>query len=628
MRNPKLLIGFITILLLAVVLLCALWDPFPEQEPQLEGHFFLSLSTENGIEQINYVPVHAWDNAISKFVMVLPGYADCSDALFQLTSQTPLFLDGVRLTDGMPVSQWELERDYTLTIETQEGPQEFSFQFLRSGGIPTMHIDTLSGSMDYIHAEKGNQESGHIRTYSPQGKLTHSGRLEKINGRGNTTWEQAKKPYSITLAQDADLLGLGEGRRWVLLANALDETHLRNQIAFDLADQLGLAFSPDSQWVDLYLNGDYAGLYLLCERNEIHPQRIAISDSGSMLVSREMEERLINGHYDYISTNSNAALRIHDPDYYDEEMVYLWQSVDNAIFAKDGIDPVTGKSWEELIDLDSWAKEYLLSEVLGNLDAGAISQFFYIDGADPSRKVYAGPVWDYDFAMGNSHVWQLQTANAFVANRPYIWSEQYVPWCYALYQKPEFFQYTVELYETRLRPLIQELLDENFSRYTQPLEIAIAVNEIRWNLNHSQDETTKLGNYMAMRLALLDDIWLQNAPYYTVVANYGKNLNAACYLVRPGDCLTALPMEDSEAGPLTWYHVDSGEVFDITQPIYEDTHICLKWGLTARGTSRMSMLNFVPIGAMAGIMLAMFAADHLRFRERKSRHPQKEPASN
>ena len=115
--------------------------------------------------------------------------------------------------------------------------------------------------------------------------------MEAIRGRGNATWLWEKKPYSLTLSKSADLLGMGAAKEWILLTNAPDPTHLRNKIAYDLAAEVGLLYSPESNWVDLYLNGEYTGLYLLTERNEIHPQRIP-AGNGTFLVSMELESRL------------------------------------------------------------------------------------------------------------------------------------------------------------------------------------------------------------------------------------------------------------------------------------------------------------------------------------------------
>lgn len=156
---------------------------------------------------------------------------------------------------------------------------------------------------------------------------------------------------------------MGKAKKWILLANAYDSSHLRNKIVLDASAAVGPPYTPECRWVDLYLNGEYAGLYLLTERNEVDSQRVDIAGNGSFLVSKDWETRFISRKRTYFTTDSHAALRILYSDISTEELKSTWQSAENAILAEDGIDPVTGKSWQELIDMDSWVRRFLIEEV-------------------------------------------------------------------------------------------------------------------------------------------------------------------------------------------------------------------------------------------------------------------------
>ena len=79
--------------------------------------------------------------------------------------------------------------------------------------------------------------------------------LEYIRGRGHTTWMENKKPYKFKLDKKADLLGMGKNKHWTLLANAFDETLLRNKLTYYMGEQLGLAYTPKSMAVDVVMNG-------------------------------------------------------------------------------------------------------------------------------------------------------------------------------------------------------------------------------------------------------------------------------------------------------------------------------------------------------------------------------------
>ena len=115
--------------------------------------------------------------------------------------------------------------------------------FLRSAKMPTMYINTESGNMDYIHSKKDNKEAGTVNLYSTSGEADFSGELESVKGRGNFTWtDYDKKPYSIKLKEEADLLEMGKAQNWILLANAADISNLRNKIVYDFAEESGMGY--------------------------------------------------------------------------------------------------------------------------------------------------------------------------------------------------------------------------------------------------------------------------------------------------------------------------------------------------------------------------------------------------
>lgn len=92
--------------------------------------------------------------------------------------------------------------------------------------------------------------------------ILYDGETE-IKGRGNSTWLANKKPYKIKLDTKSDLLGMGKNKHWVLLSNPYDSSLSRNKLIYDLAEDMGIS-SMSSQWVDVVLNGEVVGNYLLC----------------------------------------------------------------------------------------------------------------------------------------------------------------------------------------------------------------------------------------------------------------------------------------------------------------------------------------------------------------------------
>lgn len=596
MSKRKINIYLVTVaLLLPVILLCI---------GQMEGGtlpFCVNMESEGNLETINL-----WEGKDGINYVFLPSCAETAQTSFHLNTSNPVYLDGQLLSEGMPCDGFATEKTYTIHYRSWGTEKEKQVVFLRSANVPAIFLDTQSGSMDYIHEKKGNKESGMLRVYTETGVLDYTGSLESIKGRGNATWtSREKKPYSLTLTENADLLGMGNAQKWILLANAVDSSNLRNKIVYDFAKEIGLAYSPDSQWVDVYLNNEYAGLYLLCERNEIHPERIAISENDGFVVSLELEERLVTQNYTYITTDARQALRIHNPldvsEEFLEELEIQWQAVENALLADDGIDPITGKSWEEQIDLDSWTRKYLIEEIFGSIDACMVSQYFYKDGTGEKNVIFAGPVWDFDNSMGNASCWELTAAKSFLATHPHDREGLLAPWFYCLYQKDLFYNKVVELYESDFLPALDNLMRYGITNYIEQIQDAAIMNEVRWFENSTGffEEVAYISSYMSTRIDFFTKIWCEDMEYYLVKADYSHD---CWYAVFSGECPTELyELKDNEYAIFTgWYYSDTNEPFDRSKPITEDVEIYPNWEI--RPPNRINQLaKITPLGIIGGI---------------------------
>lgn len=562
MRYVKTTVYGLSLLLLVVAFAFGLQD-IEKTQP----FSFLAVS-EEGMEEIQY-----WEKENGEYFVFLPSYADLRK--LRIKSSVPdLHFNDLVLHDGMYCDSLRLETPYRISYE--QGKKQYStvITFLQSQNLPALYIDVNSGSMDAIHGKKSTKEAGRMRVYQPDGVLNYTGNLDSISGRGNTTFTLAdKKPYNITLASDGNLLGMGAAKKWILLANAFDSSHIRNKFVFDFADEAGLAFSPESKWVDLYLNGEYAGLYLLSERNEIHPQRVNISEEGSFLVSKENQWRLENQKIPYVATDAQVFLRIHNSTLDRESLEQILQSTESAVLAENGIDPQTGKHWTELIDLDSWVRKYLTEEIFGGMDAGILSQFFYYTGEGETGRIYAGPVWDYDVSMGKPIGQSRQTPTMLFANCP---GKMGAPWFHALYDDELFYNRLKELYREEFQPLLRKYTDERLPLYEREISQAARMNQIRWNMQDHAEQVDFIETYLRERMAFLEDIWVQNQTFHLVTVNLPERTFR--YAMRPGESLPQLPDFGYSENTVYhgWFDSKTGEPFDLTQPIYGETEIYLK----------------------------------------------------
>ena len=131
-------------------------------------------------------------------------------------------------------------------------------------GVPRMNI-TLNGvSLEEINAGSKDvkYEGNWLDLYEGDEKTLEASGV-RVKGRGNATWEWApdKKPYKIKFEKKVDLFGLGKAKKWNLLANYMDDSNLRNDTAFYIANMLGMEYAYSGKYVELYVDGEYRGLY-------------------------------------------------------------------------------------------------------------------------------------------------------------------------------------------------------------------------------------------------------------------------------------------------------------------------------------------------------------------------------
>lgn len=536
-----------------------------------EHSISVKVQSHGGVEEIKL-----WMSPLEEYYLFLPGYADLSQVEIQRNIFGSVSLNYEKVTDGMNCSDLPMNEPMELILDSPLRYQWNELTIVQSGNVPAMYIDVESGNLDHIHAAKGNKEAGTMRLYTADGELDAVAMVESLQGRGNSTWIwRDKKPYSLRLRSETDLLGMGEGSRWVLLANAFDLSLFKNKMAYDLARDAGMLYTPDCEFVDLYLNGEYVGLYLLSERNEIHPNRVDIPKEDSFLVAWESEQRMIEQGNPYVKTERGTTLRIHHSAFPLEDVQELWQSAENAMFAEDGIDPVTGKHWQELIDIDSWAMLFLVDEISGDYDGGRISKFFYYQEIDGVGKIYGGPVWDKDDSFAAGH-WSSTPPNCIVASRSDIINGKEMRMFYALSRQEAFSARVVELYQSAFRPLVEELCDAGIEEYAAAVAQAGKLNEIRWPEEYSAEEYLVIQTFLRERLEFLDAYWVRKEDFCRVRIYDYYDGSSGEFAVRPGEQIPCIPTHQPNTELLGWYIYGTEEPFDVNQPIWEDVSLVLK----------------------------------------------------
>lgn len=435
-------------------------------------------------------------------------------------------IDGELFEEG-DVFKWETDREYELQItDSAYEIHTYELTFMKSANIPAVFIQTESGSMEYLNADKENEEKGEICILGEDGNTEYQGRLERISGRGNSTWEYEKKPYALKLSDKYPLCGLGRSDRWRLLALWREGSKMDNKIAMDLAEKLGLAYSTQGTWIDLYLNGEYAGCYLLTESVSVGEGRVDIHElekdnrnynvdiddaptwqddygkgycleNGSDITGGYLIEKDHPKHYEVedsgFVTSAGNQFTINAPQHASEEQVkYIRSYVDNIEQLVQSGQP---EVWEYL-DADSFARRFLLDEIALDTDVGVTSMFFYKEQGN--EKLYSGPSWDYDNAFGerNSDSEAGYDYDATIVdlteNAPNV-----LNWYAMLYEQPQMQQRVIQAY-TEVLPYLEELLESGIDEYVQRIEPSLKMDRVLWaDKNIKGDSTGKYEDYDA-----------------------------------------------------------------------------------------------------------------------------------
>jgi len=317
-----------------------------------------------------------------------------------------------------------------------------------------------------------NYETGTMVLSDVSENVLYEGGLE-IKLRGNSTRYLNKRPYKIKLETKSDLFGMGKNKHWVLLANDIDHTLIRNKITLDFASAIGMKFASESQLVSVFLNGNYQGVYQLCEHIRVGEERVDIFDWDNYFLADEWSEDLDMKKKDYekaantpqtggflleadfyafsdskvskVVTNFRQPFYFNTPEKVPEDsdlMKYTRnyiQSFEYALHSEDYIynsdDPhysafsvqYDGKEngwftiYNEVDYTDPTYDGYHYSKLF---DLDSLVQNFMIceltmnwDSMknstflykDIEGPAYMGPVWDYDWAYGNINMYRIDT---------------------------------------------------------------------------------------------------------------------------------------------------------------------------------------------------------------------------
>ncbi len=224
-----------------------------------------------------------------------------------------------------------------------------------------------------------------------------------IKGRGNTSWSMPKKDYKIEFSKKQSMLGMPKDKDWALIANYSDKTLLKNYLMYKLSAKLGAFYAPRCEFVELYLNGEYLGVYLLTETIKIAENRINMpKTSGSYIAEMKRNYRVgqqvIFSHV-LKQDSIGQPFRIHYPSAASEEELQIIQ--EHIEIFEEYLKSVESQKDNEMakwINIDEYIKNYWVQEFSKNPDAGSYSSIYFT--WEKGNVIKMGPVWDFDLSFG------------------------------------------------------------------------------------------------------------------------------------------------------------------------------------------------------------------------------------
>lgn len=435
----------------------------------------------------------------------------------------------------------------------------FTVRIMQATNLPTIYLTSTNANTQgrsYVDSSKRNTTTAALKMIDAAGSEISTMDIKELKARGNSTFTYAaKKSYQMKLETASDLLQNGENvKTWVLLANYFDATLMHDKLFKDMAAALEMPYTASCDWVNLYYDGEYRGVYLLSEKNAVKDTGINITDLEAAYKDQNPEygtnmttatgTNAYGGSYTYTTgltdptditggyllelnhdapdevngfvTKKGKGVNVKSPEWCgDAAMEYIseyYQAFENAVYAMDENGNYTGinddgKHYYEYVDRDSLVKIFLLQELALSPDGFISSLYFY---KDANGIMYAGPIWDQDMTLGTG--WTKYIS-------PDTTDYHYL--AEALIQIPDFREAVIAYYNVTFAPQANALITEDGTiyGYADCLADSAEMNFVLWpyirvgdpnNAEHIWKNTTyasvlaDMQNWLTQRIAKLD----------------------------------------------------------------------------------------------------------------------------
>lgn len=547
-----------------------------------------------------------------EYYLFLPSTADLTAVKLRYTGDRQLYnQDSGELCAGGATTVLNLTGTDTFIYEYDAESNvytRYNLNVMRGGNIASIYIALDDGdeALRRINTWHNDVETGKITVISPDSGVIFDGDLTRMKGHGLTSYEgsgklNTKNSYNINIGQKAELIdGAGKSKKWTMLRirtfGNYDPTGISYPIAFYTYNALvgDKYYNITARFVDVYINGEYRGVYILTERMDINGS-IQVTDLESMTVCDSPSFKTISksnkgdpaikagiNSYSYCETASlvdesvditggyvleimcntygecgfrtaeGMYVNVKSPAYCTrEQMQYIAtyvQEFENALFSETGYNEL-GKHYTDYIEADSFAAQALVYAFYLNWENYRTSTYIYkdVDGSEHDVLTF-GPVWDFESGPNVMYDPTLfGTTFAYTEKQQYIWYQQ-------LWKKGGFMQ-TVSKVNDRMKTVVSVLRgkegDADIFTLSELIETIGASQDMNW-IRWRQPGTFESGaEAMTEAIDYRFDHWfneLWNDKKYLISVSASRSSSG-------GKTVITADVLGKNDGVYTWYRV-------------------------------------------------------------------------
>lgn len=439
----------------------------------------------------------------------------------------------------------EMQEEVVATINNINYP----IYFLCADNLDTLYI-TLADqkTLSYVHENK-YEEVPAIMTIFEQSGMVKQTVLKAFYGHGNDSWKENKKSYNLKFDDYVNLLGMGANEDFALLAGYRRNSLMSYVTTNELIQEIGFEYAPEFRLVNVYISGEYVGVYFLAEKIKIDKNRIDIPSvykkaetiHSKSLTEFEYKAETWEGSYEqkyyYEGVNNpdditgGYLLEIDNEDYGEfdsrfvtarnicvvlkramysskEQVEYIsefWQDFEDALYSEDGYN-MKGKYYTDYIDMESFVMQWLMYELEQEISLN--SSLYYYKESDISGDglIHACYPWDiehsYVLSEFNDEVWHTGKNSGAL---DHFWE--------MLYQHDDFKEAVAKMWKERFAPAVEKMLKEeptvtesglrNLNWYRQHMLDMHKLENSRWESAYPWNKMYDIEEFLAIRLNAL-----------------------------------------------------------------------------------------------------------------------------